>query len=120
MIDDLFVCDVLTGDSIMHVIRYDATTWEVYHYGTLPNGRTAVRHRIVDLLSYDLCSKSFCADYLEPYGFESLDEFRKVYGWHRWQCNLAVRIFQTELAYAEIICTGTRKFCEQFIERRNA
>lgn len=115
---ELATFDILTGNAVMHLIKVDPMIWEVYHYGTLPNGRYALRHRFVDLTCYDIRSKSFCTDYLEPYGFDSLEDFQRVYGRYRWRSHLAQKIFLTELVYAEIICTGTRRFCARILENR--
>ncbi len=112
------IYDVLTGNAVMRLVKVDQNVWEVYHYGTLPNGRYALRHRFVDLLSYNIRTDYFCADYLEPYGFDSLEDFQRVYGKERWRSHLAQKIFLTELVYAEIICTGTHAFCARVLENR--
>lgn len=91
--------------------------WEVYTLHVMPNGRWGVHRQTVDLAKYDVMSGSFQSDYLALYGYDSVDELKRVYS-ELWQMIVARFVAETELYYAETVCVGTREFCSQIIENR--
>lgn len=103
-------------DCYMFVAKINDDIYDIYTEKKFGNRYAVIKQR-VSLFDYQLDSVSFQSDYLSYYNYESLLEFQQIQGKY-WKERLAQIIAETEIVFATILCSGTKQFCDNYIDQK--
>ena len=105
-----------SDDCYMFVVKISDDIFDIYTEKKFGNRYAVIKQR-VSLFDYQLDSISFQSDYLSYYGYESIIEFQQVQGKY-WKERLAQIIAETEIVFTTILCSGTKQFCDNYINQK--